>query len=52
MATGKTLDPAIMAQLTGSETFYRYGLAGDALFTQGLKSPYDDQRKLDRQEDR
>jgi hypothetical protein len=26
-----------MAQFTGSETFFRYGLAGDALFTEGVK---------------
>ena len=30
MDTGKMLNPAIMAQFTGSETFYRYGLAGHA----------------------
>lgn len=37
MATKKKLDPAIMAQFTGSETFYRYGLAGDVLFTEGVR---------------
>jgi hypothetical protein len=37
MTTDKKLDPAIMAQFTGSETFYRYGLAGDVLFTEGVK---------------
>lgn len=26
-----------MAQFTGSDTFYRYGLAGDVLFTEGVK---------------
>ena len=31
------LDPAVMAQFTGSEVFYRYGLAGDVLFTEGVK---------------
>lgn len=37
MTSENKLDPAIMAQFTGSETFYRYGLAGDALFTEGVK---------------
>jgi hypothetical protein len=37
VTTEKKLDPAIMAQFTGSETFYRYGLAGDVLFTEGVK---------------
>jgi hypothetical protein len=37
MTTDKKLDPAIMAQFTGSETFYRYGLAGDVIFTEGVK---------------
>ena len=37
MTTEKKLDPAIMAQFTGSETFYRYGLAGDVLFSEGVK---------------
>jgi hypothetical protein len=37
MTTGKKLDLAIMAQFIGSETFYRYGLAGDVLFTEGVK---------------
>lgn len=37
MNTKKKLDPAIMAQFNGSETFYRYGLAGDVLFTEGVK---------------
>ena len=37
MTTEKKLDPAIMAQFTGSETFYRYELAGDVLFTEGVK---------------
>ena len=37
MTTEKKLDPAIIAQFTGSETFYRYGLAGDVLFTEGVK---------------
>jgi hypothetical protein len=36
MTTKRKLDPAIMAQFTGSETFYRYGLAGDVLFTEGV----------------
>ncbi len=26
-----------MAHFTGSDTFYRYGLAGDTLFTEGVK---------------
>ena len=37
MPAGKKLDPNIMAWFTGSETFYRYGLTGDALFTEGVK---------------
>jgi hypothetical protein len=37
MTADKKLDPDIMAQLTRSETFYRYGLAGDVLFTEGIK---------------
>lgn len=37
MTDEKKLDPAIMAQFTGSETFYRYGLAGDVLFTEGVQ---------------
>ena len=37
MTTEMKLDPAIMAQFTSSETFYRYGLAGDVLFTEGVK---------------
>lgn len=37
MTSENQLDPAIMAQFTGSETFYRYGLAGDVLFTEGVK---------------
>ena len=37
MAAESKLEPVIMAQFTGSETFYRYGLAGDVLFTEGVK---------------
>ena len=37
MAEGKTLDPAILDQFTGSETFYRFGLRRDALITEGVK---------------
>jgi hypothetical protein len=33
----RKLDPANMAQFTGSETFYCYGLVGDVLFTEGVK---------------
>lgn len=29
MTSEKKLDSAIMAQFTGSEIFYRYGLAGE-----------------------
>ena len=37
MTTENKLDPAVMAQFTGSDTFYRYGLAGVVLFTEGVK---------------
>ena len=37
MTTTKKLDPAIMPHFTGSETLYGYGLAGDVLFTEGVK---------------
>ena len=37
MSGPNKLDPAVMAQFTGSEVFYRYGLAGDVLFTEGVK---------------
>lgn len=37
MTMEKKLDPAILAQFIGSDTFYRYGLAGDVLFTEGVK---------------
>ncbi len=37
MTVEKKLDPAMMAQFTGSDTFYRYGLAGEVLFTEGVK---------------
>lgn len=37
MTTERKLYPALMAQFTGSETFYRYGLPGDVLFTEGVK---------------
>jgi hypothetical protein len=33
----KKLDPAIMTQFTGSETFQRYGFAGDVLVTESVK---------------
>ena len=37
MCSDNTLDPAIMAQFTGSEAFYQYGLKGEMLFTDGVK---------------
>ena len=37
MTSVNKLDPAIMAQFTGSETFYRFGLRGDVLITEGVK---------------
>ena len=37
MTESRTLDPAILAQFTGSETFYRFGLRGDVLITEGVK---------------
>jgi hypothetical protein len=33
----KKLDPAILAQFTGSEHWYRHGLVRDILFTDGAK---------------
>ena len=32
----KTLDPSILAQFTGSETFYRHWANPDVLFTEGV----------------
>jgi hypothetical protein len=37
MTPQKKLGPAIMGQFTGSETSYRYVLAGDAPLTEGVK---------------
>ena len=37
MSEGKTIDSGILAQFTGSETFYRFGLRGDVLITEGVK---------------
>jgi len=34
MTEGKALDPATLAQFTGSETFYRFGFRGDVLITE------------------
>ena len=33
----KKLDPAVLAQFTGSEHWYRHGLVRDILFTDGAK---------------
>ena len=37
MTSVSKLDPGIMAQFTGSEMFYRFGLRGDVLITEGVK---------------
>ena len=37
MTSVDKLDPAIMAQFTGAERFYRFGLRGDVLITEGVK---------------
>ena len=37
MTSDNKLDPATMAQFTGSETFYRFDLRGDVLITEGVK---------------
>jgi len=34
MSEGKTIDLTILAQFTGSETFYRFGFRGDVLITE------------------
>ena len=35
--SNKKLDPAVLAQFTGSEHWYRHGLVRDILFTDGAK---------------
>lgn len=37
MTESSRLDPHTLAQFTGSETFYRFGLRGDVLITEGVK---------------
>ena len=35
--SNEKLDPAVLAQFTGSEHWYRHGLVRDILFTDGAK---------------
>lgn len=37
MNVGETIDPTILVQFMGSETFYRFGLRGDVFITEGGK---------------
>lgn len=37
MSEGKIIDSSILAQFIGSDTFYRFGLRGDVLITEGVK---------------
>ena len=37
MSKRPTLDPLVLAQFTGSQNFYRYGLVREVLYTEGVE---------------